>query len=139
VIFVDANFFLRLLADPVTAEDQQMAHDAAALFRAARNGAKEITTSESVLAEVAFLLTAPRVYAMPPAMAAPRLRNLLQLRGFHAPQKELWERAIDLWASSPRLGFVDALTIAHVEHQKSELATFDSDFDRIPHITRYRP
>jgi predicted nucleic acid-binding protein len=139
VIFVDANYFLRLLTDPVTPEDRQMAHEAAALFRAARSGAKEITTSEAIFAEVAFLLTSPRVYGMSPATAAPRLRRVLRLRGFHAPLKDIWEEAIDLWESSPRLGFVDALAVAHARQGTFELATFDSDFDRIPGLVRYRP
>lgn len=139
MIFVDANYFLRLIADPLTSEDRRMAHEAAALFRAARSGSKEITTSESVLAEVAFILTSPRVYAMSAAMAAPRIKQLIQLQGFRAPQKQLWEQAIDLWASSPQLGFVDALTVVHVGDQNAEFATFDSDFDRIPGIVRYRP
>jgi predicted nucleic acid-binding protein len=48
-------------------------------------------------------------------------------------------RALDLYATYPRLGFADAIVAARVIRQAIPLATFDSDFDRLPGIVRYRP
>ena len=42
-------------------------------------------------------------------------------------------------SSHPRLGFVDALTVAILERSGDDLASFDSDFDRVPGIRRYQP
>ncbi len=47
--------------------------------------------------------------------------------------------ALDLWATVPKLGFVDALTAAYAQHLGVELATFDTDFDLLPGITRWLP
>jgi predicted nucleic acid-binding protein len=139
VIFVDANYFLRLLTPPTTPQDQRMTHEAAALFRSVRSGNKEVTTSESVLAEVAFALTSPKHYGMSPADAASRLRSLFRLRGFTSSNLDVWFRALDIWAASPRLGLVDALTVAHAEAAGLELATFDTDFGAFPQLQRYQP
>jgi predicted nucleic acid-binding protein len=139
VIYVDANVFLRALVRPTTPRDQAWARDAAELFRAVGAGAEEITTSDAVLAEVAFVLASPRQYGMAPPDIAARLKPILSLRGCKAPQKGIWLRALDVYASSPNLGFVDALSVAYAERPGIVLATFDSDFDAIPGITRWRP
>jgi predicted nucleic acid-binding protein len=138
VIFLDTNYFLRLATPPVTPQDEVMSHQSAALFRAARSGSKEITTSDAVLAEVAFVLTSAQNYRLSPAAAA-RLKPLLQLRGFRGVNKRFWLRALTIWEASPRLGFVDALTASYAEDVGIELASFDSDFDAFPGITRYQP
>jgi predicted nucleic acid-binding protein len=139
MIFLDTNYFLRLIAPPATPQDEVMTHQSAALFRAARNGSKEITTSDAVLAEVAFILTSAQNYKLSPAAASARLKPLLQLRGFRAADKKFWLRALDIWESSPRLGFVDALTASYAEQSGIELATFDADFNAFPSIVRYQP
>jgi predicted nucleic acid-binding protein len=53
--------------------------------------------------------------------------------------KRRYLRALDIWANHPRLGFVDALTVAIVENSDLRLATFDTDFDRSPNIQRWSP
>ncbi|MDP9365981.1 MAG: PIN domain-containing protein [Chloroflexota bacterium] len=137
--FVDTNYFLRGLVRPETPRDEVMAREAAALFRRAERGEEEITTSDAVLAEVAFVLSSPRQYNRPPDDIAARLKPILELRGFRLPQKRVVLRALDIWAASPRLGFVDALTASYAQEPGATLATFDSDFDDLPGITRYRP
>lgn len=53
--------------------------------------------------------------------------------------KRRYLRALDLYATYPKLGFADALVATHVEQQGLPLATFDTDFDAIPGITRWQP
>ena len=49
-------------------------------------------------------------------------------------------RALDLWATSPRLDFDDALLVAHAQRQgDAALYSCDTDFDAIPGITRHEP
>ena len=85
--FVDASSFLRSIVRPTTPDGQAKAAQAAALFRAAREGTADITTSVAVLAEVAYVLAAPRHYHLPAADVAARLRPILQLRGLRLPEK----------------------------------------------------
>lgn len=139
MIFVDANVFLRAFVHPTTPRDQAWAREAIDLFRAVRAGQEELTTSDAVLAEVAFVLASPRQYGLAPADIAARLKPILVLRGCRAAQKGVWLRALDIYESLPALGFVDALSVAYAERPGVVLATFDSDFDTIPGITRWRP
>jgi len=117
-------------------------HDqATTLFEAIERGDEETTTSEAILAEVAFVLASPRQYNLPAADVAAYLAALIRLPGLKLPrgQKRRYLRALDIWAATPKLGFVDALTVALVESTTIELATFDTDFDAIPRIIRRQP
>jgi predicted nucleic acid-binding protein len=139
--FLDANYFLRYLVAPTSPATQAMHDEATALFEAIERGDEEATTSEAILAEVAFVLASPRQYNLPAAAVAAYLASIIRLPNLRLPrgQKRRYLRALDIWAANPRLGFVDALTVALVEHTTIELATFDADFDRIPGITRRQP
>lgn len=140
MIFLDANVFLRAITE-VTPATEAMAMVARELFRAVSRGDEEVTTSEAVLAEVAFILNAKRHYDLPPQEVAARLRPFLLAPHLRLPrgQKRLYLRALDLWAEVPRLGFVDALTAVTVEGSDAALATFDRDFDGLPGIVRWLP
>ncbi len=139
--FVDANYFLRYLVRPTTLETAAMHARATVLFEAVERGEEDITTSEAVLADVAYLLASKHHYNVPSADVAAYLTPILRLRHFRLPrgQKRLYLRALELWAASPALGFVDALTAATLERTGMVLATFDTDFDRLPGITRWQP
>jgi predicted nucleic acid-binding protein len=56
------------------------------------------------------------------------------------PRKRVYQRALDVWATYPSLDFEDALLVAHMDEQGvHEIVSYDSDFDRIPGITRIEP
>lgn len=139
VIFVDANVFLRALAHPRDRNGDRRAEAAQMLFRQAGRGEVEITTSDAILAEVAFVLTARAHYQLPAVEAATLMNSILQLRGFRHRDKSVFERALQMWASIPRLGFVDALAAVYAEAPGIQLATFDSHFDGLPGIVRWEP
>jgi len=139
VTFREANIFFPSLVATTSPETEAMQDEATALFEAIERGKEGVTTSEAVLAEVAFVL-APRQYCLS-ADAAAYLALLIQLPGLTLSrgQKHRYLRAIDIWVITPTLGFVDALTVALVEDSPIELATFDADFDTVPGIARWRP
>jgi predicted nucleic acid-binding protein len=139
MIFVDANVFLRALAHPRDQGSEGRADIAQELFRLAGLGELEITTSDAILAEVAFVLTARAHYQLPDAEAAALINTIVQLRGFRHQDKPTIERALEMWARIPRLGFADALAAAYAQAPGMRLATFDSDFDGIPGIDRWQP
>lgn len=65
---------------------------AAELLRRAGRGEVEITTSDAVLAEVAFILTAKAHANLPVPIAAGFLASFVQLRGFMHGEKLSLER-----------------------------------------------
>jgi predicted nucleic acid-binding protein len=138
--FVDTNIFLRYLVQPVTDIDRARAEACQALFERVGNGTEEITTSEVVLAEIAYVLSSPRQYGVTPAGIAARLKPIITLPGLKLPQKRLYLRALDIYASHTGLDFEDAVSAAIVEGmQPAELYSYDTDFDRVPSVTRVEP
>jgi predicted nucleic acid-binding protein len=139
MIFLDANFILRALTRSPLPEVQRMNLIASDLIRRTERGEVELTTSDAVIAEVAFVLTSKAHYGHSVPDAAGRLAAVLRLRGVRLRNKRIVLNALDLWAAWPKLGFVDALAASYALHTDVELATFDTDFDRIPGIARWHP
>jgi predicted nucleic acid-binding protein len=139
MIFLDANILLRTLVDPSGPDARRLNEVAGNLLRQADRGAVEVTTSDAVLAEVAFILTARAHYQLPATVVAGLISPILQLRGFRHPEKCAILRALEIWARVPRLGFVDALTAADAQAPGMRLATFDTDFDALLGIDRWQP
>lgn len=141
MIFLDTNIFLRYLVAPVTTNDHAWHEQATVLFEAIARGAEAATTSEAVLAEVAFVLNSKRQYNLPPSDIAAYLEPIIQLPNLHLPRraKRRYQNALALWSDHPALGFVAALTAASVMVAPDiMLASFDADFDYIPGISRWR-
>ena len=139
MIFLDANVLLRAFVQPDDAPTQRSSQVATELLRRAGRGEVEITTSDAVLAEVAFILTAKSHANLPVPIAAGFLASFVQLRGFRHGEKRAILGALDFWTNRPSLGFVDALTAAYAQTPGMRLATFDSDFDTLPGIVRWQP
>jgi predicted nucleic acid-binding protein len=141
VILLDANYFLRYLVQPSTPELRVMAETANALFAAVERGDVEVTTTEVVLHEVAYVLASKAHYALPAADIVTGLATILRLPGMRFPrgEKKRYLRALELWASFPALGLADALVAATALERGVQLATFDRDFDRIPELERWDP
>lgn len=139
MIFLDANILLRALTRSADPAVQRMNQRAGELLRQAERGEVEVTTSDAVIAEVAFILTAKAHYQLPVADAAGRLAAILRLRGVKVREKRTVLRALELWAEHPQLGFVDALTASYAQQTGIQLATFDTDFDVFSDIARWQP
>jgi predicted nucleic acid-binding protein len=121
-------FFLRYLAQAVTGRDHINERRAAALFALVDSGAVEITTSEAILAEVAFILTSPQHYAASRSTVAAGPKALLRPRGCRMPTKEVSLRALDIWVAHPELRLPDALGAAYSSVRGHGVATFDFAF-----------
>jgi predicted nucleic acid-binding protein len=141
VIFLDTNLFLRHLAPPSDALTAQMQEVASAMFLLVESGALEVTTSEVVLHEVLYLLTARNHYDYAPEEAIELLEYLIQLPGFRfSPgELEIFLRALSTWRSRPSLGFADSVIAARCEANGWELATFDQRLGSLPSVTRWQP
>lgn len=138
MIFLDANIFLRVLTRSSDALVQRMNQQAGDLLRRADRDQAEVTTSDAVIAEVAFILTSKAHYNLAVDEAAARIATIVRVRGFKIRDKRLVLQALDLWTEHPTLGFVDALTASYAQQPGVELATFDRDFDQLPGISRWQ-
>lgn len=135
--FLDANIFLRFL----TWDDRTKADACQALFKKVEQGEEDVTSCEAIIAEVVYVLTSTRLpyhFSHPEVRAG--LLPILTLRNLHLPQKGVYLRALEIYATSPFLDFEDALATAHMEQQGiAEILSYDRDFDRISEVSRLEP
>ncbi len=126
--FVDTNIFLRYL----TQDDPHKAQACYQLFERAKRNEIALTTSEAVVAEVVFVLSAKRLYNLSHQDIRVRLYPLLSLPGLKLPSKRQLLHALDLYGDHPFLDFEDALSVATMERLKiAEIYSYDKDFDRL--------
>ena len=135
--FLDTNVILRYL----TRDDEAKAEACYQLFQRVKLGEEELFTCEAVITEVAYVLSSPRApYRLSHEEVRARLLPILTLRSLKLPQKRVYLRALDLYASAPFLDFEDALAVAHMEHQGlTEIVSYDRDFDRVAGLQRIEP
>ena len=134
--FMDTNVIIRY----ATQDDPVQSPQALAFFRALERGERQTTTCEGVLVEAVQVLESPRAYAFPRPDIRDTLHVLISLRGFRLPNKAVYTRALDLYATTTGLDFVDALNVAHMERLGiSTIVSFDRDYDRFPKINREEP
>ena len=105
----------------------------------AQRGDVRLITSESVIAEVAYVLSSRSIYRIPRTTVAVALQSILADPSIELDRKESVLAALDLWQGS-NVDFADCLAAEYV--RRAELAgiySYDRDFDRIPGIYRLEP
>lgn len=132
---MDANIILRYL----TKDDPVKAQQCYELFQRAKRKDVRLVTSESVLAEVVYVLSSRSPYKQPRANVRTLLWPIVSLSSLKVPNRRSFLRALDVYASTT-LDFEDCLSVAHMERQKiTTILSYDQDFDRIPGIIRREP
>ena len=133
--FLDANVILRYL----TRDDPKKAENCYELFQKVKRSEIELTTCEAVIAEVIYVLSSHSLYNLPRDEIYSLLLPIINLYGFKLPQKRLYIRALDIYASK-NIDFEDALIFAHMEkRQIKEIYSYDSDFDKLEELRRLEP
>jgi predicted nucleic acid-binding protein len=133
--FIDANIFLRFL----TRDDPTKAERVKALLERAQRGEVSLLTSESVIAELVFVLASPRLYNLSREEVRTLLSPIVGLKGLKLPRRKALLRALDLFAATS-MDFVDALAVAQMEAGRiSEIYSYDGHFDSVEGITRLEP
>ncbi len=127
--FVDTNVLVRhLTGDPP-----------AQATRATRylQGADELLLPDLILAEVAYVLES--FYETPRTQVAGTLRAVLAFPAIRVVDKELLERAVEVY-DVDRLDFADAYLVASAERSGvGVVASFDRAIDRVGTIRRDEP
>jgi predicted nucleic acid-binding protein len=139
MIFLDANIFLRFLAGESNAQNRERVEIAGRLLQSIFQGDAQATTSEVVLHEVCFILQSKHHYGRAPAEIVEAMLKLLDMPSLVFPHgdREVYRRALNLWATRPALGFADAVIAARCERGGYELATFDGHFDCVASVRRW--
>lgn len=134
--FLDANIILRYLTDDIP----QKAERCLSLFQRADEGEIELTTSETIIAEVVYVLSSPKLYDLAPERIRDLLLPILDLKGLKLPASHhLYHQALELYATQG-IDFEDALAVAHMRDKEiDEILSYDQHFDRIESITRVEP
>jgi predicted nucleic acid-binding protein len=133
--FIDTNIFIRHL----TGDDPKKARSCFELFQKAQRNEVDLTTSESVIAEVVFVLSSKQLYNLPRDQIRALLYPLITLPGLKLPQRKIYLRALDLYAKHA-LDFEDTLSLAHMEHRKiTDVVSYDRGFDKVHDVQRIEP
>ena len=133
--FIDANVILRYLTrdDPVKAERVKT------LLERAQRGEVTLVTSESVITELVFVLSSPKLYRLSREEIRAVLSPIVGLKGLKLPSRKAIVRALDLFAATS-MDFVDALAVAQMEANGiSEIYSYNEHFDSLRGITRLEP
>ena len=135
--FLDTNIIVRYL----TRDDEAKAQSCYQLFQRVQRGEEELVTCEAVVTEVVYVLASQRApYRLSHEDIRARLVPILTLRGLRLPQRSVYIRALDIYASSQFLDFEDALVVAHMERRGvTEIVSDDRDFDRLAGVQRSEP
>ena len=130
--FVDADVIVRLL----TGDDPRKQERSTALFERVERGDLRLRTPVTTIADVIYVLSSPRLYAVPREQVAGMLRALLRMPGFLVDNRAAVLGALDLFADT-HLDFGDALIAAGMALAgESVVYSYDRDFDRLPLLTR---
>ena len=125
VVGVDANFFLRAIVKAISPDTVLQAEIARGLFRGAVSGELSFATNAAVIAEVVYVLSAPRNYGMSPEEVVEKLAPLLTLPTCVLPGKRQVIAALERWRTDSRISFVDFLILEQCLAEGIPLATFD--------------
>ena len=129
-IFLDSNILLRHLLQ----DDPLQSPKATSFLYRVENRELQVHISELVIFETVFTLQ--RSYKQPKSKIREILIPLIFLHGVLLSGKRMWKRTFDLYVDL-NLPFADAYHVVFMEKLKlTEIATFDSHFNRVSGIKR---
>jgi len=133
--FVDTNIFIRFL----TKDDPKKAEACRNLLKKAEDGKVELQTTESVIAEIVYVLESKRLYNLTRDQIYERLLPILTIDSLKIPYKNSIISALEIYTKNI-IDFEDALLIANARRLDSkEIYTYDKEFDKVKGIKRLEP
>ena len=133
--FVDTNIFIRFFVNDNSDQHRGACH----LFKQVRAGQVKLIAPHTVINEVVFVLSSPKLYQRSRHEIASCLTPLLKLRGIQVYQREAIVSALAIYAKS-KLDFADCVTVTLAKAgQVKSIYSFDMDFDAIEGVNRLEP
>lgn len=133
--FLDTNILIQHLVR----EDEPKATGCRDLLLRLEAGQEEAIATDIVIFETVYILNSPRHYGLSRIRIRELVEPLIALRGLRLPRKSLYTTAFDLFCEY-NVSFADAYNGAYMESRGiNEVYSYDSDFDRIPGISRVEP
>ncbi|HZV33427.1 MAG TPA: PIN domain-containing protein [Verrucomicrobiae bacterium] len=127
----DTNILLRFLSG----EPPAQAAAVRKLFKRAADGDVVLEIPSLIVAEAYYTLVS--FYHVDKKLAAEKLALLLQQHGIKLREENIALAALERLQRT-NVGFSDAYLAAVAEQEKIQVASFDSDFDKL-HVPRYEP
>lgn len=133
--FLDTNILLQHLAR----ENEQKAIGCRDLLLRLERGEEVAVATDIVIFETVYILQSAPHYGLSRNRIRQLLEPIIALRGLRLPRKSLYARAFDLYCDTS-VSFADAYNAAYMEGRGiTEVYSYDTDFDRIPGISRVEP
>lgn len=133
--FVDTNIFIRY----ITGDNPEMQAASAELFAQAARGEILLTTSETVIGEIVFVLSSARTYNLGRETVGTAIHTIVSMDWLMIQDRQKYIRAADIY-SSQNIDFSDALIVATMEQEEiTVLYSYDKHFDRLKSVTRIEP
>lgn len=131
--FLDTNILLRFF----TNDDEVKALRILALLERVERNEERVATSLLVVSET--VLTLERAYKVSKHRTYEMVRDVIAPLGVQLPAKPRCIAALELHAMK-NISFVDAYNALDMQSRGlTEIYTWDTDFDRIPEVTRVEP
>ena len=131
--FLDASIVIRYL----TQDSLEQSAQAWRILQNVEADRRRVTTTESIVMEVVFVLASKALYNLPREEIRRHVGNVISLRSLKLAHKRTVLAALDLFVERPNLSFVDALSVAHMQRLKlGTILSIDRDFDRVERLTR---
>jgi len=134
--FIDTNILLRFITDDNSVQSPL----AAVLFDRIAAGEIEALLSMTALFETVFTLQG--LYRLEREVIAVAIRAIIDAPGLYLidASAEHVLRSLELYTSIRQLSFADCYhAVLSLEHCHGEIYTFDTDFRRVPGLTRLEP
>ena len=132
MIAVDSNIFMRWLLN----DDKEQADAIAALVRKFEKGGERLWASDTVIAEVVWVLES--VYDVSPKDVSQYIESLLDVQTFEFENRERLLRAVELYRAHS-VDFIDCYIVASAKDKGiSTVVSYDRDFRKMP-IKAIRP
>jgi len=133
--FVDTNIFIRFL----TKDDPKKAEACRNLLKKAEDRKIELQTTESIIAEIVYVLESKRLYNLTRDEIYERLLPILTIDSLRIPYKNSIIKALEIYTKN-KINFEDALLIANaIRVGTKEIYTYDKEFDNVKGIKRMEP
>ncbi len=131
---IDANVIIRyLIGDDVVKQRKSRG-----LINRIRTDQEEVSTTDVIIHEVCYILSASTHYNLTHQDIRDRLYPLLEMPALHVANKNMCLEALNIFASGEKIDFSDALSVAYVRNGLAGgIYSFDRKLDNVPGSNRF--